>query len=92
MLGLFLIGHLTSTAVHQHAASLLLSGSYGAVFWVFVIILGILVPLLLQTLELGNRIRHTIAPAVLVLIGGIALRFILVYAGQQSQWFNALNR
>lgn len=91
LLGLFLIGHLTSTAVHQHAASLLLSGPYGAVFWIFVIILGILVPLLLQSLELGNRIRHTIAPAVLVLVGGIALRFILVYAGQQSHWFNAFN-
>lgn len=88
---LFLIGHLTSTAVHQEAASLLLSGTYAAVFWVFVISLGILLPLLLQTLELQNRIRHTVAPAVLVIFGGIALRFILVYAGQQSHWFNALN-
>ena len=87
---LFLIGHLTSTAVHQEAASLLLSGTYAAVFWVFVIAFGILLPLLLQTLELQNRIRHTVAPAVLVIFGGIALRFILVYAGQQSHWFNAL--
>ncbi|MFP5234471.1 MAG: NrfD/PsrC family molybdoenzyme membrane anchor subunit [Acidobacteriota bacterium] len=91
LLGLFLIGHLTSTAVHQNAASLLLSGPYAAAFWIFVILLGILLPLVLQTLELRNRIRHTIAPAVLVLVGGIALRFILVYAGQQSHWFNALN-
>jgi formate-dependent nitrite reductase membrane component NrfD len=91
LLGLFLIGHLTSTAVHQQAASLLLSGPYAAVFWVFVISLGIVLPLVLQTLELQNRIRHTLAPAILVLVGGIALRFILVYAGQQSQWFHALN-
>lgn len=91
LLGLFLIGQLTSTAVHQSAASLLLSGPFAAAFWVFVIALGILLPLILQTLELRNHIRHTLAPAVLVLFGGIALRFILVYAGQQSHWFQTLN-
>lgn len=91
LLGLFLIGHITSTAVHRQAASLLFGGPYTAVFWIFVILLGIVIPLVLQTLELQNRIRHTLAPAVLVILGGIALRFILVYAGQQSHWFHALN-
>jgi len=91
LLILLLIGHLTSTAVHQHAAGLLLSGAFAAVFWVFVISLGILLPLILQTLELQQRIRHTLAPAVLVIFGGVALRFILVYAGQASHWFHALN-
>lgn len=91
LLGLLLLGDLTSTAVHRQAASLLLTGPYAAVFWVFVIGLGILVPLLLQSLELMNRIRHTLAPSVLVLFGGVALRFILVYAGQQSHWFQAMN-
>lgn len=92
ILCLFLIGHLTSTAVHQEAVALLLSGTYAAVFWVFVISLGILLPLILQTLELQHRIRHTLAPSVLVIFGGIALRFILVYAGQESHWFNAMIR
>lgn len=91
LLTLFLIGHLTSTAVHRSAASLLLIGPYAAVFWIFVISMGIVLPLILQTLELQNHIRHTIAPSVLVIFGGIALRFILVYAGQQSHWFHALN-
>ncbi len=91
LLGLFLLGHMTSTGIHQQAASLLLTGSYGAVFWVFVIGLGIVLPLVLQSLELQNRIRHTIAPVILVVFGGIALRFILVYAGQESHWFQALN-
>lgn len=91
LLGLFLIGQLTSTAVHQQAASLLLTGSYAGVFWVFVVGLGILLPLVLQTLELQNRIRHTLAPSVLVVFGGMALRIILVYAGQESHWIQALN-
>ncbi len=91
LLSLLLIGHLTSTGVHQQAAHLLLTGTYAAVFWVFVVGMGILLPLVLQSLELGNRIRHTIAPALLVVFGGVALRFILVYAGQESHWFHALN-
>jgi formate-dependent nitrite reductase membrane component NrfD len=65
---------------------MLLTGAYAAPFWVLVIGTGILAPLMLQYLELQNRIRHTLAPAVLVLVGGLALRFILVYAGQESHW------
>ena len=86
LLGLLLIGHLSSTAVHQQAAWLLLTGPYAAVFWVGVIGLGILIPLSLQHLELQHRIRHTIAPAILVLTGGLVLRFVLVAAGQASHW------
>lgn len=89
LLGLLLIGHLTSTAAHQEAASLLLTGPYAAVFWVFVIGLGIVIPLILQHLELLHRIRHTLAPSLLVLCGGLVLRFVLVAAGQASHWFVA---
>ncbi len=89
LLMLFLIGMVTSAAASQQAAALLLIGPYAAPFWVLVIGLGILTPLLLQFLELQNRIRHTLAPAVLVLVGGLALRFILVFAGQESHWLRA---
>jgi formate-dependent nitrite reductase membrane component NrfD len=91
LLGLFLIGLLSSTGAQQQAAALLLTGPYAAVFWVFVIGMGIVLPLVLQTLELDNRIQHTLAPAMLVVFGGLALRFILVYAGQESHWLQALN-
>ncbi len=91
LLSLLVIGHLTSTAVHQQAAWLLLTGPYAAVFWVGVIGLGILIPLLLQHLELLHRIRHTIAPSLLVLGGGLVLRFVLVYAGQASHWTGLLD-
>jgi formate-dependent nitrite reductase membrane component NrfD len=82
---------MTSTGIHQQAAGLLLTGSYAAVFWVFVVGMGIMLPLVLQSLELQNRIRHTIAPVILVVFGGLALRFILVYAGQESHWFQISN-
>lgn len=91
LLCLFLVGHLSSTRVHQQAAGLLLTGSFAAVFWVLVVGIGILLPLVLQTLELENRIQHTLAPAMLVVFGGLALRFILVFAGQESHWLQAIN-
>ena len=90
LLGLFLIGLLTSTQAQQQAARLLLGGPYSAVFWVFIVGIGITIPLVLQYLELRHKIRHTLVPAVLVLCGGLALRFVLVYAGQASHWLVAL--
>jgi len=53
-------------------------------FWVGVVAVGIVVPLVMQLLEMSHRIRHTIVPAVLVLAGGFALRWVLVNAGQAS--------
>lgn len=86
IIGLWLIGLGTGTAVHQQAASLLLGGPYTVGFWGGVIIAGVTVPLVLQYLELAGRIRHTAIPAILVLIGGFVLRWILVDAGQMSRW------
>jgi formate-dependent nitrite reductase membrane component NrfD len=83
---LFLIGLLTSTRVHFAAAGLLLGGPFTAVFWVGVVGVGILAPLLVQTLAVGHRVRHTPVAPVLVLAGGLLLRFVLVSAGQVSHW------
>ena len=66
------------------AAGLLFSGKYAVMFWVGVVAVGIVVPLVMQLLEMSHRIRHTIVPAVLVLAGGFALRWVLVNAGQAS--------
>jgi len=85
LIGLLFIGLLSSSASHVAAVDLLLSGKYATVFWGVVIVGGILVPLLLQWLELGHRIPHTVIPAVLVLAGGYALRWVMVGAGQASQ-------
>jgi len=86
VLALFVIGLITSTRAHQDAALLLLSGVYAPVFWVFVIGVGILVPLFLQTLAVTHRIAHSAIPPVLVIVGGLILRFVIVAAGQVSHW------
>jgi formate-dependent nitrite reductase membrane component NrfD len=85
LIGLLLIALLSSTAAQAAAASLILGGPYTAIFWAGVVVLGIVAPLLLQALELGHRIPHAIVPALLVLAGGFALRWVMVNAGQASQ-------
>lgn len=86
VLVLFFLGLASSTQVHLEAARLLLGGPYTAVFWVFVVGLGIVLPLIVQPLAVRHRIRHTAVVPVLVIAGGLALRFVLVYAGQMSHW------
>jgi len=63
------------------AASLFFGGPYTAVFWSLVVIAGLALPAALEAIESRRRIHVVIAPA-LVLIGGLALRWILVAAGQ----------
>jgi formate-dependent nitrite reductase membrane component NrfD len=86
LIALFLIGLSSGGEAQAGAAGLLMGGPYTAAFWVVVVGLGIVAPLLIQSLALGHRIGHTpIAPA-LVLLGGLGLRFVIVYAGQYSHW------
>lgn len=82
----FIIGLLTSTQAHQNAVHLLLTGPYAAVFWVFVIGLGIIVPLVIQLLAVNHKVQHTPVAPIMVIAGGLILRFVIVYAGQFSHW------
>jgi formate-dependent nitrite reductase membrane component NrfD len=86
LVALFLIGLMSAGEAQVEAARLLLGGPFTAVFWALVVGVGIVTPLLIQSLAVTHRIKHTpIAPA-LVLLGGLALRFVVVYAGQYSHW------
>jgi formate-dependent nitrite reductase membrane component NrfD len=86
LLLLFFVGLLSSTRVHLEAARLLLGGPLTALFWVFVVGLGLVVPLFIQPFALRHRVAHTAVAPVLVIAGGLALRFVIVYAGQMSHW------
>lgn len=88
---LFLITHmfmgfLASTQAQIDAASLFLGGSYTMVFWIFVVFLGLLLPAFLEILELRGKHIPAFIPPLLILIGGIFLRFVIVYAGQASRY------
>ena len=86
LIGLFLIGLLSANEAQAQAAGLLLGGPYTAVFWALVVGGGILAPLVIQSLAVTHRIAHTRVAPVLVMLGGLALRFVIVYAGQTSHW------
>lgn len=82
----FIIGLLSSTQIHQNAAQLILTGQYAAVFWVFVIGLGIIIPLIIQLLAVNHKVQHTPIAPIMVIAGGLILRFVIVSAGQYSHW------
>jgi formate-dependent nitrite reductase membrane component NrfD len=86
LIAFLLIGLRSSTEAHAEAARLFLGGPYTAVFWVGVVGLGIILPLVIQSLAVTHRVAHTPIAPVLVLLGGLALRFVIVDAGQWSRW------
>ncbi len=88
---LFLIIHMfmglmASTEVQIQAAELFLGGKYTLPFWIFVVFIGMIVPAILEFLELRGQKIPVLLPVTLILIGNIMLRFIIVYAGQASRY------
>ncbi|HEX2935460.1 MAG TPA: NrfD/PsrC family molybdoenzyme membrane anchor subunit [Bacteroidales bacterium] len=80
------MGFLASTQVQIDAANLFLGGPYTMAFWIFVVIIGMLLPAVLEIMELRKFHIPVLIPAILILFGGIMFRFIIVYAGQVSRW------
>jgi formate-dependent nitrite reductase membrane component NrfD len=89
LLGLLVVNLETSSASHAAAVALIVSGPYAWAFWALVIALGILAPMAMQGAELSHAIPHTVVPALLVLAGGLALRWVIVSAGQASHVVHA---
>jgi protein NrfD len=90
-LELFLIAHLfmgflSSNQAQIDASNLFLGGDYTAPFWVFVVGLGLVIPAGLEVMEMRDKKIPFQAAAILVLSGGLFLRFIISYAGQFSHW------
>jgi len=88
---LFLITHmfmgfLASTQVQIEAVNMFLGGPFTMSFWIFVVILGMVIPAVLEMMELGKFHIPAIVPAILVIFGSLMLRFIIVNAGQVSRW------
>jgi protein NrfD len=80
------MGFLASTQVQIDAAELFLGGPFTAVFWIFVVTLGMVIPALLEVLELRKYHIPAVLPAILVIFGSLMLRFIIAFAGQESRW------
>ncbi|MCF7823566.1 MAG: polysulfide reductase NrfD [Candidatus Marinimicrobia bacterium] len=80
------MGHLAGTQVHIQAAQMFLGGPYTVYFWIFVVGLGLVLPVILELLELKHKFIPAIVPVFLIVAGNLMLRFIVVNAGQASRW------
>jgi formate-dependent nitrite reductase membrane component NrfD len=88
---LFLITHMimgmmAGSQVQIEASQLLLGGEFTVTFWVFVVILGLAFPAILEIFELVGFKVPAVIPAILVIIGGIVFRFVMVDAGQITRY------
>lgn len=88
---LFFIAHLivslfAGPEVQNQAALLLVGGEFTVTFFGFVVILGLIVPLILEILELRGFKFPVIIPVLLVLMGGLVFRFVMIDAGQLTRY------
>ena len=84
LIALMLLGWATSGDAGQWAAAQFLGGPYTAVFFSCVVVLGLLVPLAMEAIEAKRHLPFAVMLPVLILSGGLALRWILLAAGQHS--------
>lgn len=80
------MGFLAATEVQIEAAQLFLGGQFTTTFWVFVVILGLIFPALLEILELSGYKIPIWIPSLMILFGGLVFRFVMVEAGQITRF------
>jgi len=88
---LFLIVHMimgfyAGPEVQLASIHLLVGGEFTVMFFVFVVIMGLIVPGIMEALELFGFKVPVAVPAVLILIGGLVFRFVMVEAGQLTRY------
>ncbi len=88
---IFLIVHLlmgieAGPKALKDAAYIFLGGEYTVVFWAIFVVFGLLLPFLLEAMELKGKHIPPSLPAILVLMGGLVFRIIIVAAGQMSEY------
>lgn len=70
----------------KQAAHLFLGGEFTVIFWIVFVGFGLVLPFILEAMELKGFKIHPALPALLVLLGGLLFRIIMVQAGQMSEF------
>ena len=81
-----IMGYYAGPEVQVEAMQLLVGGEFTVMFFGFVVILGLIVPGILEIIDLYNKKVPVIVPAILVIIGGLVFRFVMVEAGQLTRY------
>jgi len=80
------MGMAAGSQVQLEAMQILIGGQYTVMFFVFVIILGLIVPAILELTEVIGFKVPVIVPALLVLMGGLIFRIVMINAGQLTRF------
>ena len=80
------MGYMAGSEAQIDAVNLFLGGSFTAPFFAFVVVLGLIFPVLLEIMELRGYKVPIVVPAVLILLGGLIFRFLMVEAGQITRY------
>ena len=80
------MGMYAGSAVQLEALEILINGEFTVMFFVFVIILGLIFPAMLEGVELMGFKVPSIVPALLILMGGLIFRMVMVEAGQLTRY------
>jgi len=90
----YILHNALSTASQASSIELVLGGPYTAPFWIGFVLIGLLIPLVIELFEIvplvakkdhqphGRLLAYL--TGVQVLIGGFMLRWVFVFAGQES--------
>jgi len=81
-----IMGYYAGSQVQLEAMQLLVGGEFTVMFFGFVVILGLLVPAVIELMELIGFKVPVIVPATLVIVGGLIFRFVMVEAGQLTRY------
>ena len=81
-----IMGMYAGSEVQLEAMDLLVGGEFTLMFFGFVIILGLIVPAILEGIEIMGYKVPVAVPALLILLGGLIFRFVMVEAGQITRY------
>jgi len=81
-----LMGMYAGSQVQLEAMQLLVGGEFTLMFFGFVVILGLIIPAILEGIEIMGYKVPVAVPAILILIGGLVFRFVMVEAGQITRY------
>jgi len=81
-----IMGMYAGSEVQLDAMHLLIGGEFTLMFFGFVVILGLIIPGILEAMEIKGYKVPVAIPAILVLIGGLIFRFVMVEAGQITRY------
>jgi len=86
LIALLIINLGTGPAQQLEAMHMVMGGEYTVPFWLWFVLPGLLVPLILEILEMRGVCNFSLTASLLVLYGGYMLRHLTVELGQLSTW------